>query len=180
MSIPVQSPPFWAVPVSSHLHKGRGGLDDRLILSQSLELVCEHGDQVLRHLARLDQVTRRVDRHLQDRLGCRVQRACSFGLLDRTPSALAHQLPRVAGCVIGPEDSSDVDPGQAPVGPEGQHSDSGVYKSPGRDTLSSHVTTRPPSPPLESAMTEITACHFIFRATSFSQLMRYRNRSHNV
>ncbi len=42
---------------------------------------------------------------LRQGLGGHVQRACSVGGLDGFPTALAHQLPRVAGCKPGLEPS---------------------------------------------------------------------------
>ncbi len=45
---------------------------------------------------------------LHHRLGGHVQRACSVGGLDGPPTALAHQLPRVAGSTPGLEPSQDL------------------------------------------------------------------------
>ncbi|KAI2647428.1 Dimethyl sulfoxide/trimethylamine N-oxide reductase [Labeo rohita] len=42
-------------------------------------------------------------RCFQDRMGCRVQWACSFRGLDRPPTALAHQLPGVVDSAFSPE-----------------------------------------------------------------------------
>ncbi|KAI2649133.1 rRNA biogenesis protein rrp36 [Labeo rohita] len=45
------------------------------------------------------------------------------------------------------------------VGLYRQHSDCGVHEPPGRCMLISHVTTGPPSPTLEPAQTQNSACH---------------------
>ncbi|KAL0152779.1 hypothetical protein M9458_052502, partial [Cirrhinus mrigala] len=97
------------------------------------------------------------NRCFQDWLGCCVQRACSLGFLVGPPSAMAHQLPIVADCALGPEEASAIDSRQACVGPYGQHSDCCVHQPASWSTLLSQVATSPPSPPLESAACEIAA-----------------------
>lgn len=57
--------------------------------------------------------------------------ACSFRALVGPLTALADQLPRVVGCASGPEKVLTFDPGQAPFGPDEQHSDSGLHQPSG-------------------------------------------------
>lgn len=68
-------------------------------------------------------------------LGRCVQRACSFGYLNRSSSALAYQLPGVVGCAFSLDEVLTVDLRQACVSPDGQHSDSSLYQPPGRCSL---------------------------------------------
>ncbi len=56
---------------------------------------------------------------LHHRLGGHIQRACSVGGLDGSPTALAHQLPRVAGSTPGLELSQEALTRQARTGPHG-------------------------------------------------------------
>lgn len=91
---------------------------------------------------------------LQHELGRCMQGACNFRALNRTLFALTHQLPRVVGCDICPEVVPSTGSGQTRVDPHEQHCSGGVHQLPGRCLLPSHVTSRPPSPPLESAATE--------------------------
>lgn len=93
-------------------------------------------------------------RCIQHKLGHCMQLTCSLWTLDR-----AHQLPRVVGSTAGPAEVLTPAPGQAHVAPDGQLCDNGIYKLPGRHTLMLHVTSRLPSPPLVSAMTEVTTSH---------------------
>ncbi len=96
---------------------------------------------------------------LGHRLGSHVQRARSVRGLDGSPTALAYQLPRVAGstpCLKPPQRAPS---GQGRSGPYGQHCDRCVYQPARRFTLPSHVTTRPPPSPLESEASEVPSCH---------------------
>ncbi len=60
---------------------------------------------------------------LRQGLGGHVQRACSVGGLDGSPTALAYQLPRVAGSTPGLEPSQEMLTRRARTGPYGQHCD---------------------------------------------------------
>ncbi len=60
---------------------------------------------------------------LRQGLGGHVQRACSVGSLDGSPTALAYQLPRVAGSTPGLEPSQETLTRRARTGPYGQHCD---------------------------------------------------------
>ncbi len=99
------------------------------------------------------------NRCFQDRLGRRVQRACSIRGLDRPSAALAYHLPGVVDSAFGLEEVSTLDPRQARVGPDGQHSDGCIHQPPGWCSLPSHVKTRPPSLTLEPAQTQVSVCH---------------------
>ncbi len=79
-----------------------------------------------------------------------MQWACSRGALDRAPAAVAYQLPRVADSMACSAPLQNAATREAYTGPFGQHCDRCVHQPPRRSTLPSHVTTRPPSPPLES------------------------------
>ncbi len=100
-----------------------------------------------------------LHRRLRQGLGCYVQRACSVGGLDGSPTALAHQLPRVAGSTPGLEPSQETLTRRACTGPYGQHCDRCVHQPTRWSTLPSHVTTRPPPPPLESEASEVASRH---------------------
>ncbi len=93
---------------------------------------------------------------LGHRLGSHVQRARSIRCLDGSPTALANQLPRVAGSMPCLELPQRAPSAQGRSGPYGQHCDRCVYQPARRFTLPSHVATRPPPPPLES---EFPSCH---------------------
>lgn len=67
------------------------------------------------------------NRCFRDRLGCCVQWVCGFRGLDRPLAALVYQLPRVVHSAFGLEEVLSIDSGQASLGPDGQHSDSGLY-----------------------------------------------------
>ncbi len=96
---------------------------------------------------------------LRQGLGGHVQRACSVGGLDGSPTALAYQLPRVAGSTPGLEPSQETLTRRAHTGPYGQHCDRCVHQPTRWSTLPSHVATRPPPPPLESEASEVASRH---------------------
>ncbi len=91
--------------------------------------------------------------------GGHVQRACRVGGLDGSPTALAYQLPRVAGSTPGLEPSQETLTRRARTGPYGQHCDRCVHQPTRWSTLPSHVATRPPPPPLESEASELASRH---------------------
>ncbi len=97
------------------------------------------------------------NRRLCHGLGGHVQRARSREALDRAPAAVAYQLPRVAGSIACSAPLQNAATREAYTGPFGQHCDRCVHQPPGRSTLSSHVATRPPSPPLESEASEVAS-----------------------
>ncbi len=92
-------------------------------------------------------------------LGGHVQRACSVGGLDGSPTALAHQLPRVAGSTPGLELSQETLTRRARTGPYRQHCNHRVHQPTRWSTLPSHVATCPPPPPLESEASEVASRH---------------------
>ncbi len=96
---------------------------------------------------------------LRQGLGGHVQRACSVGGLDGSPTALAHQLPRVAGSTPGLEPSQATLTRQARTGPYRKHCDHRVHQPTRWSTLPSHVATRPPPPPLESEASKVASRH---------------------
>ncbi len=96
---------------------------------------------------------------LHHRLGGHVQWACSVGGLDGSPTALAHQLPRVAGSTPGLELSQEALTRQARTGSHGQYCDRCIHQPTRWSTLPSHVATRPPPPPLESEASEVASRH---------------------
>ncbi len=98
------------------------------------------------------------NRCLQHGLGRYMQRAGSLGALDRAPTALAHQLPGAVGSAFSLAAVPATAVGQARASPHGQHCGGLVYQPPGGYTITPHVTTRPPSPPLESHAVQVTAC----------------------
>ncbi len=100
-----------------------------------------------------------LHRRLRQGLGGHVQRACSVGGLDWSPTALAHQLPRVTGSTPGLEPSQETLTRRACTSPYGQHCDRCVHQPTRWSTLPSHVTTRPPPPPLESEASEVASRH---------------------
>ncbi len=93
------------------------------------------------------------------RLGGHVQRAGSVRGVDGPPTALAHQLPRVASSIPCPGPPEGAVTGQACAGPYGQYCDRGVHQPSRRSALPSYVATRPPSPPLESEASEVASRH---------------------
>ncbi len=95
---------------------------------------------------------------LHHRLGGHVWRACSVGGLDGPPTALAHQLPRVAGRTPGLEPSQDAFMRQARTVPYGQHCDCCIHQPTRCYTLPSHDATHPP-PPLKLEASEIDLYH---------------------
>ncbi len=96
---------------------------------------------------------------LRQGLGGHVQWACHVGGLDGSPTALAYQLPRVAGSTPGLEPSQETLMRQARTGPYGQHCDRCVHQPTRWSKLPSHVATRPPPPPLESEASEVASRH---------------------
>ncbi len=100
-----------------------------------------------------------LHRCLRQGLGGHGQRACFVGGLDGSPTALAHQLPRVSGSTPGLEPSQETLTRQACTGPYGQHYDRCVHQPTRWSTLPSHVTTRPSLPPLESEASEVASRH---------------------
>ncbi len=93
------------------------------------------------------------------RLGDHLQRAGSVRGVDGPPTALAHQLPRVASSIPCPGLPEGAVTGQACAGPYGQYCDRCVHQPSRRSALPSHVATRPPSPPLESEASEVASRH---------------------
>ncbi len=100
-----------------------------------------------------------LHRCLRQGLGSHVQWACSVGVLDGSPTALAHQLLRVAGSTPGLEPSQETLTRRACTGPYGQHCDRCVHQPTRWSTLPSHVTTHPSPPPLESEASEVASRH---------------------
>ncbi len=74
------------------------------------------------------QTCRGLHRCLRQGLGGQVQWACSVGGLDGSPTALAHQLPRVAGSTPGLEPSQETLMRRARTGPYRQHCDCRVHQ----------------------------------------------------
>ncbi len=70
-----------------------------------------------------------------------------------------NQLPRVAGSTTGLEPSQETLTRRACTSPYGQHGDRCVHQPTRWSTLPSHVTTRPPPPPLESEASEVASRH---------------------
>ncbi len=79
--------------------------------------------------------------------------------VDRPPTTLAHQLPRVASSIPCPGPPEGAVTGQACAGPYGQYCDRCVHQPSRRSVLPSHVATRPSSPPLESEASEVASRH---------------------
>ncbi len=77
----------------------------------------------------------------------------------RAPTALAHQLPRVASSIPCPGPPDGAVTWQACAGPYGQYRHRCVHQPSRRTALPSHVATRPPSPPLESEASEVASRH---------------------
>ncbi len=101
----------------------------------------------------------RHDRCLQHRLGRYMQRAGSLGALDRAPTALAHKMPSAVGSASGFAAVPATAVRQARVGPHWQHWSCLIHQPTRRSTITSHVTTRPPSPPLQSDAAQVNAHH---------------------
>ncbi len=81
------------------------------------------------------------------------------GVWTGPQTALAYQLPRVAGSTPGLEPSQETLTRRARTGPYGQHCDRCVHQPTRWSTLPSHVATRPPPPPLESEASEVASRH---------------------
>ncbi len=75
-----------------------------------------------------------INRCLCHGLGSHVQRACSCGALDRAPTAVECQLPRVASSMACSAPLQNAATRQACTGPYGQHCDRCVHQPPGRST----------------------------------------------
>ncbi len=92
-----------------------------------------------------------LHRCLRQGLGGHVQQACSVGGLDGSPTALAHQMPRVAGSTPGLEPSQETYWSvQTALRPSRTSTDKAVYAP---------VASRPPPPPLESEASEVASHH---------------------
>ncbi len=155
-------PALRAVPIAPCLHESSGGSPC------SLERSGRAHSQLPRRLAHTGSVSHKASglqarcglhRRLRQGLGGHVQRACSVRGLDGSPTALAHQLPRVAGSTPGLEPSQETLTRRACTSPYGQHGDRCVHQPTRWSTLPSHVTTRPPPPPLESEASEVASRH---------------------
>ncbi len=94
--------------------------------------------------------------------GGHARRACSVGGLDGSPTALAHQLPRVVSSTPCFEPSQRTLTSQARAGPQGQHCDCCVHQPTRWSTLPLHVANRLPPPPLELEASEVASCHSHF------------------
>ncbi len=115
----------------------------------------------LRAAAPLEQVSPAYcgpNRCLQHGLGRYMQRAGSLEALVRAPTALTHQLPRAVGSAFSLAAVPATAVGRARASPHGQHCGGLVYQPAGGYTITTHVTARPPSPPLESHAVQVTAC----------------------
>ncbi len=96
---------------------------------------------------------------LRQGLGGHVQWDCSVGSLDGSPTALAYELPSVAGSTPGLKPSQETLTRRARTGLYEQHCDRCVHQPTSWSTLPSHVATRPPPPPLESEASEVASHH---------------------
>ncbi len=97
------------------------------------------------------------NRWLQHGLGRYMQRTGSLRVLDRAPTALAHQLPRAVGSAFSLLAVPATAVWQARASPHRQHCGCLVHQPAGRYTITPHVTARPPSPLLESHAVQVTA-----------------------
>ncbi len=118
-------------------------------------------------------------RCLQHRLGRNMQWAGSLGALDRAPTALAHQLPRAVGSASSLSAVPATSVGQARVIPHGQHCGSLIHQPVGRCMIKSNVTSRPPSPPLESHALKVTARCSHLGGSSIVRPTRSHDSSHS-
>ncbi|KAI2647619.1 Tyrosine recombinase slr0733 [Labeo rohita] len=78
---------------------------------------------------------------------------------------MAYQLPRVVGCASGPSSLPTDVASQARACSHRQHGDCSLHQPSGWSSLPSHVTTRPPSAPMESNVAEIATCRSHSRRT---------------
>ncbi len=85
-----------------------------------------------------------------------MQQAGNLRVLDRASTALAHQLPGVSASASSLGAVLAAAAWQACVGP--QLCTRFIHQPAGRSMIMSHVTTRLPSPPLESDMAQVTVC----------------------
>ncbi|KAI2655437.1 hypothetical protein H4Q32_017837 [Labeo rohita] len=96
----------------------------------------------------------------QDRLGHRMQWACSLRGLDRPSAALTYKLPGVADSAFNLEEVLTFGSGQARVGLSRQLSNCSIHQPPGQcPPLLLHVETSSPSPTLEPAQTQVSMCY---------------------
>ncbi len=87
-----------------------------------------------------------------------MHQAGSLRVLDRASTALAHQLPGVSASASSLGAVPAAAAWQACVGPQRQLCTRFIHQPAGRSMIMSHVTTRLPSPPLESDMAQVTVC----------------------
>ncbi len=115
---------------------------------------------MVRTFVPLEQVSRHAGVYTDASAGGgHVQWACSVGGLDGSPTALAYELPSVAGSTPGLKPSQETLTRRARTGLYGQHCDRCVHQPTSWSTLPSHVATRPPPPPLESEASEVASRH---------------------
>ncbi len=100
-----------------------------------------------------------IHRCLGHQPGYHVQWARSVRGMDGSPTALAYQLPQVAGSRPCPEPPQRAPSGQGHSGPHRQHCCCCIYQPARRFTLPSHVATCPPPPPLDLEASEVPSCH---------------------
>ncbi len=81
----------------------------------------------------------------------------SLPVLERAPTALAHQLSRAVGSASSLMAVPATAVGQARASSHGQHRGCLVHQPVGRYTITPHVTARLPSPPLETHAVQVTA-----------------------
>ncbi len=97
------------------------------------------------------------NRRLYHGLGAMCNGHAAAGLWTGPRAEVAYQLPRVAGSMACSAPLQNAATREAYTGPFGQHCDRCVHQPPRWSTLPSHVTTRPPSPPLESEASEVAS-----------------------
>ncbi len=92
----------------------------------------------------LEQVSRHtfVTTNAPARAGRYMQQAGSLEVLDRAPTALAHQLPRAVSSAFSLTAVLATAVGQARASPHGQHCGRLVHQTAGRYTITPHVTAR--------------------------------------
>ncbi len=153
-------------------HSSRAPHTNALLLIQPLDGPCfSTGRSAFRTSV---SACRSQDGCLQYGLVYYMQRAGSLGVLDRAVIALEHQLPRVAGSATSLA-ASPAAAWLACVGPQGQHCGCLVHQPAGLPTITSHATTRPPSPPLESGLMQVAE----LPSTSWGSLIMQPTCSHD-